>query len=256
MLNEEFGGRAVKSLLNRLTDWKNRCFYMLMQIHSAFADWDLRGIRSFSRINTGSAAGFRDPTRLIRWTRGFLYAHLAVVVVRLCILAFEKGGGSLELPPAATIISDALRLLVVYGTWVLVPLWTYRANHNARQLGASGMMFTPGWAAGWYFQPPGLFWKPYQVMKEIWQASVDPTDWRGQRGSPLLVWWWALWLIAMWGRLLVYGVAMLVLEPGNAQPVDSAIGLAGRLLHVPLTLLLLAIITKVHSLQMRHSPAE
>lgn len=28
------------------------------------------------------------------------------------------------------------------------------------------MTFAPEWAAGWYFLPPGLFWKPYQVMQE------------------------------------------------------------------------------------------
>jgi Domain of unknown function (DUF4328) len=28
-----------------------------------------------------------------------------------------------------------------------------RANKNARELGAGGMRFTLGWAAGWYFAP-------------------------------------------------------------------------------------------------------
>ena len=46
-------------------------------------------------------------------------------------------------------------------------------------------------------------------MKEIWQASVDPGDWRAQRGIRCL-------------------------------------------LHIPLTLLLLTIITRVHGMQMNH----
>ena len=203
-------------------------------------------------MNTGAGSGFKDPTNLTRWTKGFLYAHLAFVVVRLCIRAVEQSGGSLELSAATRVISIALQLLVVYGTWMLVPVWTRRANHNVRQLGACDMTFTPDLAAGWYFLPPGLLWKPYQVMKEIWRASVDPTDWKGQRGSPLVGWWWALWLTVTWGKLLVYGVATLTMEPGGAQTVDSAVDLAGRVLHVPLTLLLLTIITKVHRLQMGH----
>ena len=203
-------------------------------------------------MNRGSESGFNDPTNLTRWTTGFLFAHLAFVLVRLCVSAVEQGVGSLELPSAIRIIWIALQLLVFYGTWVLVPVWTRRASHNARQLGACDMTFTPAWAAGWYFLPPGLLWKPYQVMTEIWQASVDPTDWKGQRGSPLVGWWWALWLTVTWGELLVYGVATLTLEPGEAQTVDGAVGLAGRVLHVPLTLLLLTIIMKVHRLQMGH----
>ena len=97
-----------------------------------------------------------------------------------------------------------------------------------------------------------LFWKPYRVMTEIWRASVDPTDWEGQRGSSLVGWWWALWLAVTWGELLVYGVATLMLAPDAAQTVDDAVGLAGRVLHIPLTLLLLTIIIRVHRLQVGH----
>lgn len=132
----------------------------------------------------------------------------------------------------------------------LIPLWTHRANHNARQLGASDMTLMPGWAAGCYFVPPGLFWKPYLAMKEIWQASVDPGEWQGQRGSPLLGWWWTLWLATTWGEVLVWAVAAVALEPGDAETVESTIGLAGLLLHIPLTLILLTIITKVCRMQM------
>ena len=49
------------------------------------------------------------------------------------------------------------------------------------------------------------------------------------------------------------GVVTLTLEPGDAQTISNAVGLVGRVLRVPLTLLLLTIITKVHSLQMRHN---
>ena len=71
-------------------------------------------------------------------------------------------------------------------TGILVLTWIHRANHNARQLGADDMRFTPGWAVGWYFVPIAWFWKPYQAMKEIWLASANPSDWRGRPVSPLL----------------------------------------------------------------------
>ena len=245
----------MSAVLDRLADWKRRCLYSLVQIRIGFVALGLRDYRSFFRILTGSAPGFTDPTNLTKWTRIFLYAHVAFVVIRLCLQALERGGGSIELWPTATVIWMALQILVVYGTFVLVPVWTHRANHNARQLGACDMTFTPAWAAGWYFVPPGLLWKPFQVMKEVWQASTNPTDWRGRRGSPLLGWWWALWLTTTWGELLVYGVATLALEPNEAQNVDNAIGLAVRLLQFPLTLLLLSIIIKVHRMQMGHHDA-
>lgn len=49
---------------------------------------------------------------------------------------------------------------------------------------------------GYYFIPFLNLVLPYQAMKEIWQASRNPKDWRSEPGSPLLGWWWALWLIS------------------------------------------------------------
>jgi len=60
-------------------------------------------------------------------------------------------------------------------TSILFLMWIYRANSNARQLGAQGMKFSPGWSVGFYFIPILWFWKPYQAMKEIWQASKAPS---------------------------------------------------------------------------------
>lgn len=242
----------LKAILKHLATWKRGCFYTLVRIQRVIAALNPRSVEFLTGINAGLESGFKDPTKLTRWTSGFLYAHLALVVVRLCISAVEKSGGSFELSSVTAVAFMALQLLAVCGPWVLVPVWTRRANHNARQMGACDMSFTPNWAAGWYFLPPGLLWKPYQVMQEIWQASVDSSDWKGQHGSPLVGWWWVLWLTVTWGGSLVFGMATLTLEPGDAQTVEDAVDLAARVLHVPLTLLLLTVIRKVHNLQMRH----
>lgn len=61
-----------------------------------------------------------------------------------------------------------------------------------------------------------------------------------------------MWVATTWGELLLWGLAVVALEPGDAQVVESAAALASRLLHVPLTLLLLTIITKIHNMQMKH----
>ena len=74
--------------------------------------------------------------------------------------------------------------------------WIYLANSNAHALGAEGMQFTPAWAIGWYFVPLANLWKPYQAMKEIWQASATGTDWREVKAPALLRWWWGFWLLS------------------------------------------------------------
>jgi hypothetical protein len=80
---------------------------------------------------------------------------------------------------------------------VLYCVWAYRANKNARALGAQGMQFTPGWMVGWYFIPFMNLFKPYQAIKETYQASdpdADAHSWPQPATPALLGVWWAMWL--------------------------------------------------------------
>jgi hypothetical protein len=56
------------------------------------------------------------------------------------------------------------------------------------------MKFNPGSSVGWYFVPIINLFLPYQAMKEIWRVSRNPEGWRNESGSPLLRWWWGLWI--------------------------------------------------------------
>ena len=84
---------------------------------------------------------------------------------------------------------------------VMFGVWIYRANGNARALGAEGMTMGPGWSAGCNFVPIVWFWKPYVAVQEIWRASSPDADvldgygWMAGGASGLVKWWWAAWLI-------------------------------------------------------------
>jgi hypothetical protein len=83
------------------------------------------------------------------------------------------------------------------GAWVFVPLWMHRASANLRGLGRYGMVFTPGWCAGWFFVPFANLVKPVQAMAEIWRASApneSEGSWVRSRSTPLIPVWWATWL--------------------------------------------------------------
>lgn len=102
---------------------------------------------------------------------------------------------ALEANDALQGLIGLLYLGVYIATTIVFGMWIYRANKNCRGFGAAGMEFTPGWSVGWYFIPIANLFKPYQAMKEIWQVSSDPKRWRTEPGSPLLGWWWGLWII-------------------------------------------------------------
>lgn len=199
--------------------------------------------------------GFRDATTLTNWTRGFLYAGIAAALLGMWSSARDLpgGGGEAELETGLRVIFWIFTgLPVPLLTAIFVLTWIHRANHNARQMGATDMRFTPGWAVGWHFVPIAWFWKPYQAMTEIWRASRNPTDWRGEPVSPLLPWWWVLWIVPTWSLLIVDLAARRNLDEAGAETLEAAIGLAGWILDIPLILVLLAIIGAVHRRQVEH----
>jgi len=96
-----------------------------------------------------------------------------------------------------------LQLVLAIGGTVAYLMWVHRTYRNVPALGARGLRFGPGWAVGYYFIPIMNLFRPFQVMKETWQAS-DP-EWEDNEGlawsstpsSGLLAAWWFFYLISV-----------------------------------------------------------
>lgn len=83
---------------------------------------------------------------------------------------------------------------IVLVTAIVWLVWQHRAQKNLEGLGATWLRFTPGWAVGWWFVPFASLVKPFQTVRELWKASGDPHGWQMRSTSPLLGWWWGLYL--------------------------------------------------------------
>ena len=199
--------------------------------------------------------GFRDPTGLTRWAAASLYAYLALSLISTWpdvrdLLGY--GGEELASGLRIAVLRGLAMMAVLLANGILVLSWIYRANRNAGHLGAADMKYTPGWAVGWYFVPIAWFWKPYQAMKEIWKASADPADWGGQPVSPLLHWWWFLWIVPFWGASLVDWAVGRNLGEAGAETLETVTSVASSVLDIPLVLVLLAIMGTVNRMQLAH----
>ena len=128
--------------------------------------------------------------------------------------------------------------------------WIHRANVNARGFGAQDMRFTPGWSVGAYFVPIVNLVRPFQVMKEIWQVSSNPMQWKSERSSPLLRGWWALWLLCGFFGQASFRMA---LNANSVSELGSAtiISLASSLISVPLTGIAIALVKSIAAKQER-----
>jgi len=107
----------------------------------------------------------------------------------------------------------AVWLLVLSGTAFAFTQWVYRASRNLRQFGAQKLRFSPRWAAGYFYVPVYGLWRPYQAMREIWQASeaedgASPIARAAVRTPKLLPWWWSFYLLMNYTGFRVLGATL------------------------------------------------
>lgn len=160
------------------------------------------------------ASGLAQAARLALWADA-LTAAIAVA------LALAMGMDALIWGDLAGIVS-ALRLLTWLASLALFLTWFYRANANARAMGAEDLMGSPGLAVGWFFIPLAWFFMPYIGVRDTWKASEAPRDWQARRASPLIGFWWAGMLVANVASLVA---ARIAAEGG--YDADAAVGVLG-----------------------------
>ncbi len=82
-------------------------------------------------------------------------------------------------------------------TGVSFLVWIRGASRNAHALESRPLKYSPGWAVGCFFVPILNLYRPYQTVREIWQASrisMDPVDTRYV--PPVVGWWWCFWIVS------------------------------------------------------------
>ncbi len=167
----------------------------------------------------GIGLPFRPTRSLTRWVIALLVVQIVLNLVAMVLDGLEiglisralRGGVVSEAELGSNAIQQAFvgitQTLVFLVTAVLFLIWMYRSHRNLSALGAEGLRFRGGWVVGYWFIPVLNLYRPYQVMREIWQGS-DPSvleageQWRTVPSSALLGWWWAMWLASsVFGRI-------------------------------------------------------
>ena len=120
----------------------------------------------------------------------------------------------------------AIMVIIVYWATIIASImWILRAHKNLPLLGARGMTITPGWAVGWFFVPIANYWKPYEAMKQLWQASISARDggtgssWKSLAVPGFMAGWWALWVISNIGGSISFRLGM------RAETLDELLGI-------------------------------
>ena len=203
---------------------------------------------------------YRPPHTLIRWLTGlflvgvFLTAILVLMSIAEALLyrdrTTENGIDNNALALGINACTVLLSVGVYIATTVLFCLWVYRANWNARALGADHMQFTPGWCIGWFFIPFMNLFKPFQAVREIYKASdprSDGTMWRDVPTSALLGLWWFFWI-------LTNVVGQIQMKTASSKDPDLLVmaiwmGVLSNVINITAALLALAVVRSIHARQ-------
>ena len=113
-------------------------------------------------------------------------------IVLLGALLFPGAFQTFVSPVAATV--DVIAICFRLATVIVFCSWIYLAGRNLIAAHIEDLDFTPLSRIWWFFIPVASFFKPYQGMRELWNASrgVVPHD----VNDSLVGIWWALWLAA------------------------------------------------------------
>jgi hypothetical protein len=160
---------------------------------------------------------FIPPRDLARWTAGLLVATAALAWIavgvdlselRLLLPAGDGTAVSHETRWAQLKTTSWLfrvQTLCFAATSILFLIWLYQARVNVRALGARRLHFERRWAVLGFVVPLLNVFRPYQVMREVWQASdprvEDGFGWKTVPVPPLLPRWWGCFVA--WGALLL-----------------------------------------------------
>jgi len=205
---------------------------------------------------------YRDPAGLTRWLKGLLIASFVVDLAAagsgIMELVFLQSLSNGTAAGDINVLADAndtrqqaigvAQFALYLVTAVVFLTWIYRANRNARALGARDMRFTPAWAVGWYFVPIMSLWRPFQAMREIWQASEQPGNWQSVSTPPLLGWWWTLYLGAQILAQIGFQLSKDIDSVGDAMTASTLITISD-FVSMPLDIVAILLVTQIAAKQ-------
>jgi hypothetical protein len=131
----------------------------------------------------------------------------------------------------------------------LILRWIYVTNRNAHCF-AEGLAVSPGWNVGFFFVPIANLWKPFEGVRETWQASFDVANWSSVEVPTFMRWWWGCWLAV---NILGNISFRLSMDAETTGPLlaSNALDVLAAIISIPLALLLISLVRQLSEAQAR-----
>lgn len=183
-----------------------------------------------------------------------LFVPLALVSVwieRLLIEALRDGAAD-DVASTASLLQavGVVDMLLYVGTAVCFLGWTAGACRTARSIAPVLIRETPTWAVVWWFIPFANLYKPYAVLRRIWQVTMLPSGGADDAGAPAVFRaWWAFFVL----RLLLTRLAGAMFGSRRVDELITAaqIQMVSEVVTMFGALTAIAVIRKIHLPQVK-----
>jgi len=149
-------------------------------------------------------------------------------------------------------VIGVLYLIAFLTSGILFICWFRRAYYNLH-LKAQYLSYSEGWAAGAWFVPILCWFRPYQIMQEMFTETdkilmQKVEGYRPKTNKTLLIVWWVLWIISSFlgNFVLKYSFKADTVEE---MAKSTIAGLILSALGVPLGLLVIKIVKDYSSME-------
>lgn len=156
--------------------------------------------------NLGIRANAERAKRAQYLVMAVLFVHVAIIVVSNMQLNLLQAMQNREYVTVEMVSSNSLRIVLVFIVYLVVSIissvtfimWFRRAYYNLGK--RANPMYTDGWAAGAWFIPILSWFRPYQIMKEMWEKTTDLINKKSNKKQQsnnviLLIVWWTMWIV-------------------------------------------------------------
>jgi hypothetical protein len=143
-----------------------------------------------------------------------LFAGFEISQIQLFMRVGNHSEVSEEARWAHTFVRNTLllsRLVLSAATAVMFIIWLHRSRINVRAFGCRRFRYPRIWAIIGFFIPVYNFFRPYQVVSEVWRASdpralQTPMAWIAMPVSRCVLAWWVTLLASVFLEILAAGL--------------------------------------------------
>lgn len=185
---------------------------------------------------------------IISMISGFFQYNLLQTALNGGIITMEEANANDKREQVIAI----LYLIAYFVSAITFILWFRRAYYNLHGR-ATILSYTEGWAAGSWIVPFINLYRPYKIMKELYEETQEILNKKGITADDkfnmvYLGWWWSLWILNNFMGQFVFRYTMKA--KGIEELSNSTVfGIVQNFIGIPLALITIKIISNYASVE-------